>query len=149
MSRNDDLGKDRTGSIATIIAEHHDEIVRLWTEQSRRAASARGCLSAEQYPQPLASRQGRVSAGRLRPRISLHRRQMAGPSAVRDLARRSQRAGEVSGTRLIAAVQTDPLRCKAVKDSPEMASEGLHRCRACFETRSSSAPQHEVSLGWH
>ena len=62
---------------------------------------------------------------------------------------RSQRAGEVSGTRLIAAVQTDPLRCKAVKDSPEMASEGLHRCRACFETRSSSAPQHEVSLGWH
>src|SRR5438477_5316646 len=42
MSRNDDLGKDRTGSIATIIAEHHDEIVRLWTEESYRAASARG-----------------------------------------------------------------------------------------------------------
>src|SRR5438477_2393265 len=42
MSRNDDLGKDRTGSIATIIAEHHDEIVRLWTEESCRSASARG-----------------------------------------------------------------------------------------------------------
>src|SRR5947209_17722387 len=38
MSRNE----DGTGSIATIIAEHHDEIVRLWTEESYRAASARG-----------------------------------------------------------------------------------------------------------
>src|ERR1051325_7199837 len=42
MSRNDDPGKDRTGSIARIIAEHHGEIVRRWTEQSGRAASARG-----------------------------------------------------------------------------------------------------------
>src|SRR5438093_5975979 len=35
-------GKASTANIATIIREHHDEIVRLWTEESCRSASARG-----------------------------------------------------------------------------------------------------------
>jgi len=35
-------GKASTANIATTIREHHDEIVRLWTEESCRSASARG-----------------------------------------------------------------------------------------------------------
>jgi len=35
-------GKGSKARIATVIREHHDEIVRLWTEASRRSASARG-----------------------------------------------------------------------------------------------------------
>src|SRR5207247_9734162 len=34
--------KASTARIATIIREQHDEIVRLWTEESCRSASARG-----------------------------------------------------------------------------------------------------------
>jgi signal transduction histidine kinase/CheY-like chemotaxis protein len=35
-------GKASPANIAIIIREHHDEIIRLWTEESRRSASARG-----------------------------------------------------------------------------------------------------------
>ena len=35
-------GRARTANIATIIRDQHDEIVRLWTEESCRSASARG-----------------------------------------------------------------------------------------------------------
>ena len=46
MSTNDGLPhlriKARTANIATLIREHHDEIVSLWTEESCRSASARG-----------------------------------------------------------------------------------------------------------
>src|ERR1041385_8066627 len=46
MNGHDDLNKSRP-SIASLIAANHDEIVRLWTEQSRRAASARGLTTLQ------------------------------------------------------------------------------------------------------
>src|SRR5579884_683725 len=75
--------------------------------QPAAAASGRGRLPADQHPEPRAPHPHRLPAGRLRAAVSLHRRQMAGPPALRNAPRRLAVASGFAWSFLVIA-ELDP-----------------------------------------